>query len=113
MQNLGPRETLASYFGLGADYIHKMVDHAKCYVEGMVHTNGLENFWALTKRCIKGTYVSVAPFHLFRYLDEETFRFNKRNGTDYTRFLEAMIGTVRRRVQYAELTGADCEPQLQ
>ena len=71
-----------------------MIDHAKSYVEGAVHTNGLENFWSLLKRALKGTYVVVAPFHLFRYLDEETFRFDKRKGTDYTRFLEAMFGTV-------------------
>ena len=55
-----------------------MIDHAECYAKGRVHTNGLENFWSLLKRGIKGTYVSVEPFHLFRYLDEQTFRFNNR-----------------------------------
>jgi len=61
---------------LNRDYIHQAINHAECYVKGNVHTNGLENFWSLLKRCIKGTYVSVEPFHLFRYLDEQAFRFN-------------------------------------
>ena len=65
---------------LQRDYIHNVIDHAEAYVDGQVHTNGLENFWSLLKRAIKGTYVSVEPFHLFRYLDEQAFRFNKRKG---------------------------------
>lgn len=60
------------------EYVHNVVDHAERYVDGHVHTNGLENFWSLLKRGIKGTYVSVEPFHLFRYLDEQAFRFNER-----------------------------------
>jgi hypothetical protein len=56
------------------------IDHAEAYVRGTVHTNGLENFWSLLKRAIKGTYVSIEPFHLFRYLDEEAYRFNTRQG---------------------------------
>jgi len=63
---------------LRSDYVHKVVDHAEKYVDGVVHTNGLENFWSLLKRSINGTYVSVEPFHLFRYLDEQAFRFNNR-----------------------------------
>ena len=58
-----------------------MIDHAEAYVDGKVHTNGLENFWSLLKRGIKGTYVSVEPFHLFRYLDEQAFRYNMRKDT--------------------------------
>jgi transposase-like protein len=69
-------DALLSYKGLESDYAHKVVDHAVQYVDGRVHTNGLENFWSLLKRSISGTYVSVEPFHLFRYLDEQGFRYN-------------------------------------
>lgn len=96
-------DSLSSYIGLDVDYIHQMIDHAIAYVEGLVHTNGMENFWSLLKRCLKGTYIAVSPTHLFRYLDEETFRFNKRKGTDGTRFIDAMMGVVGKRLQYAEL----------
>ena len=65
-------------------YIHDFVNHAERYVDGQVHTNGLENFWSLFKRNLRGTYVSVEPFHLFRYLDEQVFRFNNR-GDERTR----------------------------
>jgi transposase-like protein len=71
-------DALASYDGLNARFFHQVVDHALQYVRGRVHTNGLENFWSLLKRAIKGTYVSVEPFHLFRYLDEQSFRYNER-----------------------------------
>lgn len=85
-------DTHPSYESLVPDYAHKVVDHAECYVKDGVHTNGLENFWSLLKRTIKGMYVHVEPFHLFRYLDEQTFRFNERkdeNG-DAGRFLNAV-----------------------
>lgn len=59
-----------------------MIDHAEKYVDGLVHTNGLENFWSLLKRSLSGTYVLVQPYHLFRYLDEESYRFNARGGND-------------------------------
>ena len=109
-ENVAPGSTvytdsLKSYEGLESDYVHEMIDHAKCYVEGRVHTNGIENFWSLLKRCLHGTYVAVAPFHLFRYLDEESFRFNERKGNDGMRFAEVMDGVVGKRLQYAELTG--------
>ena len=71
-------DALVSYDGLAQEYAHKVVDHAEQYVDGQVHTNGLENFWSLLKRGIAGTYVSVEPFHLFRYLDEQMFRYNNR-----------------------------------
>ncbi len=94
-----------SYRGLGADYIHKVIDHAESYAEGKIHTNGLENFWSLLKRGIKGTYVSVEPFHLFRYLDEQAFRFNTRSSNDARRF-EGVVSTVSgRRLTYKDLTG--------
>lgn len=96
-----------SYMGLDADYVHKFVDHAERYADGNVHTNGLENFWSLLKRAIKGTYVSIEPFHLFRYLDEQAFRFNNRDTSDLGRFLLGARGLFGKRLTYVSLTGAD------
>ena len=101
-------DSLRSYDRMEArGYIHKVIDHAETYVDGQVHTNGLENFWSLLKRAIKGTYVSVEPFHLFRYLDEQSFRFNNRKGTDALRFALALKGILNRRLTYAALTGSE------
>jgi hypothetical protein len=94
-----------SYVGLEGEYVHNVIDHAECYVKGNVHTNGMENFWSLLKRMIKGTYVSIEPFHLFRYLDEQAFRFNQRDDVDGGRFQDAIKGVVGRRVTYKALTG--------
>lgn len=88
-----------------------MIDHAERYVDGKVHTNGLENFWSLLKRGLKGTYVAVEPFHLFRYLDEQVFRFNNRKdaaGTkmkDDERFEIALSQVAGKRLTFAEVTG--------
>lgn len=71
-------DALLSYRGLAADYAHQVIDRAVSYVEGTVHTNSMENYWSLLKRGINGTYVSVEPFHLFRYLDEQSFRYSNR-----------------------------------
>ena len=103
-------DALKSYDGLASEYAHKVVDHAVQYVDGRVHTNGLENFWSLLKRGINGTYVSVEPFHLFRYLDEQTFRYNNRATkdnplNDSDRFSYAMSHIVGKRLTYAGLTG--------
>jgi transposase-like protein len=99
-------DALPSYSGLAQDYAHAVVDHAVAYVDGRVHTNGLENFWSLLKRGIAGTYVSVEPFHLFRYLDEQTFRYNnRRNLDDAGRFSLAISQIVGKRLTFAELTG--------
>jgi len=98
-------DALSAYSQLSPEFRHGFVDHAERYVDGQIHTNGLENFWALLKRGIKGTYVSVEPFHLFRYLDEQAFRFNNRKGTDEDRFVEAMQGITGKRVTYEKLTG--------
>ena len=98
-------DALLSYDGLEAEYAHQVIDHAVKYVDGRVHTNGLENFWSLFKRGINGTYVSVEPFHLFRYLDEQSFRYNNRKLTDSERFDIAVRGVVGKRVTYDELTG--------
>jgi hypothetical protein len=92
------------------DYVHKVVNHAECYVKDNVHTNGLENFWSLLKRGIKGTYVSVEPFHLFRYVDEAAFRFNNRLPmTDADRFSFLVRKIVGKRLTYAQLIGRENE----
>jgi hypothetical protein len=70
-----------AYKGLKDEYVHSVIDHAERYVSGRVHTNGIENFWSLLKRGLNGTYLSVEPFHLFRYLDEQAFRYNYRKDT--------------------------------
>jgi|ERR1700733_3013013 len=98
-------DALQSYSTLEQEYVHQVIDHAVSYVEGNVHTNGMENFWSLLKRGLKGTYISVDPFHLFRYLDEQAFRFNHRKLTDGERFQIAMGQIVDRRLTYDELTG--------
>ncbi|MCZ2154796.1 MAG: IS1595 family transposase [Bryobacterales bacterium] len=100
-------DSLPSYESLKTDYTHSVIDHAEAYVDGEVHTNGLENFWSLLKRAIRGTYVSVEPFHLFRYLDEQAFRFNNRKGTDAMRFALALKGIINKRLTYTQLTGSE------
>ena len=85
-------------------YNHHMIDHALEYVNGRIHTNGIEGFWSLLKRSIKGTYISVEPFHLGRYVDEQVFRFNQRNGSDADRFAAALRRVMGKRLTYRELT---------
>ncbi len=97
---------LLSYEGHASDYAHQVVDHAVEYVNGRIHTNGLENFWSLLKRGIAGTYVSVEPFHLFRYLDEQSFHYNNRkNMSDADRFALALSQVTGKRLTFAEVTG--------
>jgi len=98
-------DALLSYEGLASDYAHQVIDHAVKYVDSQVHTNGLENFWSLLKRSISGTYISVEPFHLFRYLDEQAYRFNNRKMTDAERFDAAVKGIVGKRLTFDALTG--------
>lgn len=87
-------------------YAHEVVNHLEGYVNGRVHTNGLENFWSLLKRGLKGTYVAVEPFHLFRYVDEQVFRFNNRkNLDDAGRFDMVVSQIVGKRITFAQLTG--------
>jgi transposase-like protein len=105
-------DALRSYSGLAQDYAHRVVDHAMQYVNGRVHTNGLENFWSLLKRGIGGTYVSVEPFHLFRYLDEQSYRYNQRSKTDRPmsdadRFALACSQILGKRLTWDTLTGKD------
>jgi hypothetical protein len=95
-----------AYYHLGSEgFQHEFVRHAEEYVRGSVHTNGIENFWSLLKRMIRGTYVSVEPFHMFRYLDEEAFRFNERFGSDADRFMAVMSEVVGKRVTFKQLIG--------
>lgn len=98
-------DALRSYRQLQEDYTHKVINHAEKYVDGIVHTNGIENFWSLLKRTLGGTYVSVEPFHLFRYLDEQAFRFNTRKGNDGERFQRVMEQVSGKRLTFAEVTG--------
>jgi len=98
-------DALRSYAGLSPEYVHGVVDHAERYVDGNIHTNGLENFWALFKRCVKGTHVSVEPFHLFRYLDAECFRFNNRKLKDGARFAGVLQSVGGKRLTYKSLIG--------
>jgi transposase-like protein len=100
-------DAYVSYNQLDEQYIHNVINHAVEYVRGNVHTNGIENFWALLKRSIKGTYVSVEPFHLFRYLDEQSFRFNTRKATDSDRFIQAAMSITGKRLTFDELTGKE------
>jgi len=105
-------DALLSYEGLASDYAHQVIDHAVQYVDGQVHTNGLENFWCLLKRGISGTHVSVEPFHLFRYLDEQAFRYNNRNEMDdFDRFKLAASQIVGQRLTWNQVTGKQTDPQ--
>ena len=104
-------DALLSYQGLKyQDFEHQVIDHAEKYVDGQVHTNGLENFWSLVKRGLKGTYISVEPFHLFRYLDEQVYRYNNRGNkenpvNDGERFQKALSQIAGKRLTFAEVTG--------
>lgn len=99
------------YYNLGRrDFVHDTVNHLEEYVRGQVHTQGIENFWSLLKRGLKGTYVAVEPFHLDRYVTEQVFRYNNRTTkdnplNDADRFALAVSLMVGKRLTYAELTG--------
>jgi len=105
------------YDKVSYSFVHDVVNHAERYVNGRVHTNGLENFWSLLKRGLRGTYVAVEPFHLSRYIDEQVFRYNNRKRADKTpmndsdRFKLAMSQVAGRRLTYTELTGKDESPR--
>ncbi len=103
-------DDLDSYKKLDERFVHKVIDHAECYAKGAIHTNGLENFWSLLKRGLKGTYISVEPFHLFRYLDEQVFRFNNRRTKDVCRFIDALASIVGKRLTYDQLIGGNVAP---
>jgi transposase-like protein len=103
-------DALQSYEGLD-EFQHEVIDHAIEYVRGEVHTNGLENFWSLVKRGLKGTYISVEPFHLFRYLDEQVFRYNNRKMNDSDRFHMVVREIVGKRLTWDQLTGKVADSQ--
>jgi len=103
-------DEFVGYYNLSDGYVHKVVNHLESYVKENVHTNGIENFWALLKRGLNGTYIAVEPFHLFRYVDEQAFRYNNRATkdnplTDADRFHLAMTQIVGKRLTFAEVTG--------
>ncbi len=110
-------DELVSYWGLEEKFVHQVINHAEQYVQGNVHTNGMENFWSLLKRGLSGTYVSIEPFHLFRYIDEQAFRYNNRiteDGdklTDADRFNRLCSQIVGKRLTYKELTGKEGETE--
>jgi hypothetical protein len=98
--------------GLQSRFVHEFVNKTETYVRGRVHVNGMENFWSLLKRGLKGTYVAVEPFHLDRYIDEQVFRYNNRATkdnplNDSDRFDLAVRQIVGKRLTYAELTGKE------
>ena len=104
-------DALKSYASLSDSYEHGTIDHAEKYVEGQVHTNGIENFWSLLKRGLNGTYISVEPYHLFRYLDERMYAFNNREASDLGRFAGVLSAVSGRRLTWLEVTGKlDDEP---
>jgi transposase-like protein len=95
------------HWKMDSEYTHEMVNHLESYVQGNVHTNTLENFWSLLKRGLGGTYVSVEPFHLFRYVDEQAFRYNERRATDGARFLMVLAAIAGRRLTWNVLTAKE------
>jgi transposase-like protein len=90
---------------MGVEYVHEFINHQEEYVRGNVHTQGIENFWSLLKRGLKGTYVSVEPFHLSRYVDEQCFRYNNRKTDDADRFVKALSQVAGRRLTWMQLVG--------
>ncbi len=102
--------------GLQSNFVHEIVNKTESYVRGRVHVNGMENFWSLLKRGLKGTYVCVEPFHLSRYVDEQVFRYNNRKHDDNTkitdaeRFKAVMSDVLGKRLTYSDLTGKSESP---
>jgi transposase-like protein len=95
-----------TYGVLETPYVRDTVNHALEYVDGHIHTNGIENFWSLLKRGLKGTYISVEPFHLDAYVAEQVFRYNNRkDADDSTRFASCLMGIQGKRLTYSEITG--------
>lgn len=115
LDNVTPRakvytDEAIAYDGLGRNFVHEVINHSREYVRGQVHTQGIENFWSLLKRTLRGTYVAVEPFHLDQYLSEQVFHYNNRSTsdnplTDADRFALAVSQVSGKRLTYAELTG--------
>ena len=100
-------DSALSYRKLQGEYVHRYVNYAEEYVRGHIHSNGIENFWSLLKRTIKGTYVSVDPLHLQRYVGEQTFRFNERKLDDFGRFANVVSSIIGKRLTWKDLTNHD------
>jgi transposase-like protein len=97
---------------VGSTPIHEVINHAVEYVNGHIHTNGIENFWSLLRRALGGTYVSVEPIHLQAYIHEQVFRFNLRSRkdekiTNADRFALALANTAGQRLTWKTLTGKE------
>jgi transposase-like protein len=114
LENITPGSTVytdsaAQYDGLKVrQFVHETVNHVEEYVRGQVHTQGIENFWSLLKRSLRGTYIAVEPFHLDRYVTEQVFRYNNRIGhTDATRFQKALAQVAGKRLTWNDLTGKE------
>ena len=107
--NIAPGSTLMTdelYGYRGVSFRHEVINHAEAYVRGHIHTQGIENFWSLLKRGLTGTYISVEPFHLFRYIDEQAFRYNNRKDkNDAQRLTQVLSQVAGKRLTYAEVTG--------
>jgi transposase-like protein len=107
-------DAAVGYDKLSDNFTHEVVNHAVEYVNGQVHTQGLDNFWSLVKRTLRGTYIAVEPFHLDHYLDEQVFRYNNRATkdnplNDSDRFAYLMSQVAGKRLTYAQLTGKDTD----
>ena len=99
-------DEFSTYNFLETPYMREVINHAYEYVNGHIHTNGIENFWTLLKRGLKGTYVNVEPFHLDAYVAEQVFRYNNRkNMDDGARFTKTLSQIVGKRLTYSDLTG--------
>jgi hypothetical protein len=103
-------DEFSGYDDLKKQFVQKVVNRSQEYVNGQVHTQGIENFWSLVKRTLRGTYIAVEPFHLDAYLDEQVFRYNNRTTGDnplhdWDRFMLTVSHIVGKRLTYAELTG--------
>jgi transposase-like protein len=95
-----------TYGFLSTPYNREVINHVNEYVNGHIHTNGIENFWSLLKRSLGGTYISVEPFHLDAYVSEQVFRYNNRKDSDdATRFASCIMGIQGKRLTYEKITG--------
>jgi transposase-like protein len=98
-------DEFSTYQFASDEYSREIVNHALEYVNGHVHTNGIENFWSLLKRGLRGTYISVEPFHLDAYVAEQVFRYNNRkDADDFARFSTCIMGIQGKRLTYKALT---------
>jgi hypothetical protein len=106
-------DELTTYPFIATPYFHEVINHVEGYVREHIHTNGIENFWSLLKRGLTGTYISVEPVHLDKYVDEQVFRFNNRHKmNDNGRFSKVLSQITGKRLTYAELTGKEAGAEV-